>query len=229
MDNGEGYAETVALVSASILASEASLGNVSGTLSVGPPTARASCPTSYGSLAAFKHLREAMERFLSQGQESEADGLATPPRQIRTSGKRACSRGSRPRRLTLYQQVRKLQRQGEPGRGLPDPSLSARRGEHVSLLFPFPSRGPDRTHQKRQRSVSTLCKSSGSRGAAPLSNAGRSCQNTRLFQRPGDGHSMGPVSRRWEDGGATLPAPQLALCSLVWLFPRDPEHEEKTD
>src|SRR5215469_7335619 len=60
----------------------------------------------------LKNLREAVERFLSHSQESEAVGLAAPPRQKRTSGERARSEGSRERRLALYQQVKELQQQG---------------------------------------------------------------------------------------------------------------------
>ncbi len=64
----------------------------------------------------LKNLREAIERFLSHTQWPEAAsedvGLATSPRQKRTSGERVRSEGSRQRRLALYQQVQELYQQG---------------------------------------------------------------------------------------------------------------------
>nr|HET6904358.1 ISL3 family transposase [Ktedonobacteraceae bacterium] len=64
----------------------------------------------------LKNLREAIERFLSHTQMpeeiSEDAGLASSPRQKRTSGERARSEGSRKLRLELYQQVNELYRQG---------------------------------------------------------------------------------------------------------------------
>src|SRR6266487_271034 len=64
----------------------------------------------------LKNLREAIERFLSHTQmpeeASEDAGLATSPRQKRTSGERARSQGSREFRLALYQQIQELYQQG---------------------------------------------------------------------------------------------------------------------
>jgi len=64
----------------------------------------------------LKNLREAIERFLSHTQLSETAsedaGLATSPRQKRTSGERARSQGSREFRLALYQQIQELYQQG---------------------------------------------------------------------------------------------------------------------
>ena len=60
----------------------------------------------------LKNLREAIERFLSHTQLSETAredaGLATSPRQKRTSGERARSQGSREFRLALYEQIQEL-------------------------------------------------------------------------------------------------------------------------
>ena len=64
----------------------------------------------------LKNLREAIERFLSHTQLSETAredaGLATSPRQKRTSGERARSQGSREFRLALYEQIQELYQQG---------------------------------------------------------------------------------------------------------------------
>lgn len=84
----------------------------------------------------LKNLREAIERFLSHSQESEADGLATPPRQKRTSGERARSQGSREHRLALYRASSKNSSgKEEPSWGLPGNFISAIEG-CASLFAP---------------------------------------------------------------------------------------------
>jgi len=182
----------------------------------------------------LKNLREAIERFLSHSQESEAAGLATPPRQKRTSGERARSQGSREHRLALYQQVKQLYRQGGTilgiARQLP---IGHRRVRKFVRSSSFPEWGkpahtksaidPYRPYlqerwQQGCHATSQLWRESQERGFS-----GSWMMVYRWVQLQGDGKT---------ETLAPLQAPtalKLAPRPLAWLFLRDPEHLKKQE
>jgi transposase len=178
----------------------------------------------------LKNLREAVERFLSHGQESEATGLVTAPRQKRPSGERARSEGSRERRLALYQQVQELYRQGGTILGIARHlHIGHRRVRKFVRSASFPEGGkPARTTsaidpyrpylqerwQQRCHTTSQLWHELQERGFS-----GSWMMVYRWVQLQGDGktETLAP------------PAPKLAPRPLAWLFLRDPEHLEKQD
>ncbi len=182
----------------------------------------------------LKNLREAIERFLSHSQVSEADGLATPPRQKRTSGERARSQGSREHRLALYQQVKELQRQGGTILGIARQlHIGHRRVRKFVRSSSFPEWGkPARTKsaidpyrpylqerwQQGCRATSQLWHELQDRGFS-----GSRMMVYRWVQLQADGKTepIAPLQ--------TPTAPRLAPRPLAWLFLRDPEHLEKQD
>ena len=182
----------------------------------------------------LKNLREAMERFLSHSQESEAAGLATPPRQKRTSGEQARSEGSRQHRLALYQQVKELQQQGGTILGIARQlHVGHRRVRKFVRSSSFPEWGkPARTRsaidpyrpylqarwQQGCHATSQLWHELQERGFS-----GSWMMVYRWVQLQGD---------RKTEALAPLPnstAPKLAPRPLAWLFLRAPEHLEKQD
>ena len=183
----------------------------------------------------LKHLREAIERFLSHSQESEAAGLATPPRQKRTSGERARSDGSRHHRLALSQQVKELQQQGGTILGIARQlHIGQSRGCASSFALPV---SPPWGKPARTRSVidpyRPYLQARWQQGCHAPSQVWHELQErgfsgswmmvSRWVQLQGDGktEALAPLP--------TPTAPKLAPRPLAWLFLRDPEHLEKQD
>src|SRR5579883_2738263 len=182
----------------------------------------------------LKNLREAIERFLSHSQESEAAGLATPPRQKRTSGEQARSEGSRQHRLALYQQVKELQQQGGTILGI---ARQLHIGHRRVRKFVRSSRFPEWGKPARTRSAidpyRPYLQARWQQGCHATSQLWHELQERgfsgswmmvyRWVQLQGDGKTE-PIA-----AFPTPPAPRLAPRPLAWLFLRDPEHLERQD
>ena len=182
----------------------------------------------------LKNLREAIERFLSHSQVSEASGLAAPLRQKRTSGERARSEGSRERRLALYQQVQELSQQGGTILGIARQlHLGHRRVRKFVRAASFPEWGkPARTKsaidpyrpylqarwQQGCHATSQLWHELQERGFS-----GSWMMVYRWVQLQGEGKTevLAPLP--------TPTAPKLAPRPLAWLFLRDPEQLEQQE
>jgi transposase len=189
----------------------------------------------------FKNLREAVERFLSHTpmpeEASEDAGLATSPRQKRTSGERARSQGSREYRLALYEQVQELYRQGGTILGIARQlHMGHRRVRHFVRASPFPEWGKPARTKSALDPYRTYLQERWHQG----------CQQTgplwhELQARGFTGSHM--MVYRWiqlqRDPSASVHAPRqnsthkispsMAPRHLAWLFLRDPERLEKQE
>ena len=189
----------------------------------------------------LKNLREAIERFLSHTQLSETAredaGLATSPRQKRTSGERARSQGSREFRLALYEQIQELYQQGGTILGIARQLHIGHRRVRKFVRSPnFPEWSkPARTRSAidpyrpyLQERWQQGCQQTGQLWQELQA---RGCTGSRMMvyrwiQVQREQPASTPAHTQEQ---ANRPSQSMAPRHLAWLFLRDPERLEKPE
>ena len=189
----------------------------------------------------LKNLREAIERFLSHTQLSETAredaGLATSPRQKRTSGERARSQGSREFRLALYEQIQELSQQGGTILGIARQLHIGHRRVREFVRSPnFPEWGkPARTRSAidpyrpyLQERWQQGCQQTGQlwQELQARGFTGSRMMLYRWIQLQREQPTSTPAHTQEQ---ANRPSQSMAPRHLAWLFLRDPERLEKPE